>query len=434
MRLLATLLVCLLAACGGELLNGDDDDPPAPTADAAFSPSEDAGTPDAAPPSDAPPPGPGDRRIVAYFAAWAVYGRDYHVNEIPADLVTHINYAFANIGPEGDCVLGDPYADIDRFYPGDSWDTGALRGSFHQLQLLEEAHPHLTTLLSVGGWTWSGRFSDVALTDVSRQRFAQSCVDLALGYGFDGLDIDWEFPGGGGLEGNVSRPEDTQNFTLLLAALRAELDARAAADGRPYELTIAAPCGPALYANIELAGIHPYLDAINLMAYDFHGGWDAVTGLHAALYAVPGDSAVGFNGDAAVRAYLDAGVPAAKLVLGVPFYGRGWQGVGPTNDGLGQPHSGLPMGTWEAGVFDWHDLAANYLPSYPRHYSPDTVAPWLYSPTTGIFISYEDPESLAAKATYVLDSGLGGAMFWELSSDDVSSTLGRALHDGLIGP
>ena len=356
----------------------------------------------------------GERRIIGYFPSWAVYARDYHVHEIPAEHLTHINYAFLNISAEGDCILGDSYADIDKFYEGDTWDAGALRGSFHQLQLLKAQHPHLQTLLSIGGWTWSTHFSDVALTAESRARFARSCADLMEQYGFDGLDVDWEYPGGGGLA--PGRPEDTVNFTLLLAEMRAELDRRG-----EYLLTIAAPAGAARIADIEVDQIHQHLDFINVMTYDFHGTWENVTGFNAGLRDV----------EAALDLWLDGGTPPDKLVAGVPFYGRGWQGVGAGGDGYGQPATGAAMGTWEAGVFDWHDLEANYLPTMTRHWDAEQQVPWLYDPGTGVMISYDDPESIAAKVALVRDRGLGGVMFWELAGDDAEGELLRTVHEGL---
>jgi len=376
----------------------------------------------------------GNKRIVAYFTAWSVYGRDYHVADIPAERITHINYAFANISADGECALGDAYADIDKFYEGDSWDAGSLRGNFNQLIKLRNKHPHLKTLISVGGWTWSTRFSDAALTADSRQRFAASCVDFMKRYGFDGIDIDWEYPVSGGLAGNTTRPEDKQNYTLLMTELRRQLDALQATDGRGYLLTIAAPAGPGIHTNLEMAGLAGVLDWINLMTYDFHGAWSQVTNFNAALYPASGDPTTDaqirehFNVHAAVTAYLDGGVPAHKLVVGVPFYGRGWRAVGNAGSGLFQSHGGSAQGTWEAGVFDYSDIKDNYLPTYERFVHPDAKVPWLYDASTGVMISYDDPESLTVKASYVNDRQLGGVMFWELSGDDNQGSLVSALH------
>src|SRR5262249_49342921 len=149
-----------------------------------------------------------------------------------------------------------------------------------------------------------------------------------------------------------------QNYTLLLAALRKELDAAGKMDKRQYLLTIAAPAGPAVYANLELEKIAEHLDWINLMTYDFHGGWDQVSGHHAPLFASSKDTTkdetmrTKFNVDAAVKAYLAAKVPPEKVNIGVPFYGRGWGGTGKENNGLFQKTAKeLPKGTWENGVF-----------------------------------------------------------------------------------
>ena len=380
---------------------------------------------------------PTDHKVVGYFAAWSVYGRDYHVPEIPADKLTHVNYAFANISDSGECVMGDPYADADKFYPGDSWDPGAKRGSFHQLQILKAAHPKLRTLISLGGWSWSARFSDVALTSQSRAKFVTSCVTFMKEHGFDGIDVDWEYPVSGGLPTNTYRPEDEQNYTLLLQAFRDALDTEEAASGKTYDLTIAAPAGPGIYANIELQKVGEILSWINLMTYDYHGGWDPTTHFNAALFAASDDPSADpavktqLNTAATVEGYLAAGVPASKLVVGVPFYGRGYAGVPDQSEGLFQPFSGLPMGTWEAGVFDYHDLVAKYVPTMTRHWHEQSQVPWLFDPATGIMISYDDPESLQKKAELVLQKNLGGAMLWELSGDTTEATLLSALHTSL---
>jgi chitinase len=385
-------------------------------------------------------PAPAPKRLVGYFAEWGIYQRNYHVANIPAGKLTHVNYAFARI-VNGECALVDSYAAIDKAYPGDKWDTGTLRGSLHQLQLLKKKHPHLKTLIAVGGWTLSGGFSDVALTEASRGKFARSCVRFMKKYGFHGVDIDWEYPCGGGLETNKTRKEDKQNYTLLLAALRHELDAQGKADKCHYLLTIAAPAGPATYANLELDRIHAHLDWLNLMAYDFHGGWSPLTNFNAPLFAAQDDPSKDetvrkhFNVHSAVQAYLKARVPPDKLVVGVPFYGRGWAGVPNVNNGLYQkPAKNLPRGTWEPGVFDYKDLAKNYVSKYGRHWHDEAKVPWLFDAKSGVMISYDDPESLRAKAAYVVSQKLGGIMFWELSGDDAQGSLVSALYDALKGP
>ncbi len=380
------------------------------------------------------------KRIVAYYAEWTVYQRKYNVHDIHADKLTHIIYAFAKIAPGGECGLFDSYAALDKFYPGDSWDAGSLRGNFNQLLKLKKKHPRLKTLIAVGGWTLSGPFSDVALTDKSRDKFAKSAVAFMTKYGFDGVDVDWEHPVSGGLERNKTRPEDKKNYTLLLASLRKELDARGKLDKKRYLLTLAAPAGPKTYANLEIEKVGRLVDWVNLMAYDFHGGWSTLTNFNAPLYPSKGDPTADevvrkhFNVDSAVRAYLAKGMPADKIVLGVPFYGRGWGGVKNLNDGLYQPHApNPPRGTWEPGTWDYKDLAANHVGKSRRFWHDEAKVPWLYDAKSGTMISYDDPESLRLKAEYAERRKLGGVMAWELSADDAKATLLTTLHKALRG-
>jgi chitinase len=359
-----------------------------------------------------------DKRLVGYFAEWGIYDRNYHVADIPAGKLNVINYAFANISSTGEVILYDSWAAVERTYPGDQAGQPFF-GNFNQLRKLKAANPHLITLISVGGWTLSSKFSDVALTATSRTRFANSAVAFIRKYGFDGVDIDWEYPVGGGLASNVVRPADKQNYTLLLQELRLRLDQAATVDHKRYYLTIAAPAGLDKITNLEPAKIAQAVDWINAMTYDLHGPWDNATGHNAPLYGLGGDS---LTVDSAITAYYAAGVGPQKLVLGLAFYGHSWSGVGSTNNGLGQASQGAGPGTYESGVVDYHDIAAK-LASAPATYKTyrDTLArvPYIYAPTLsgGLFISYDDPESIREKARYIKQQALAGAMFWELDSD-----------------
>jgi chitinase len=372
----------------------------------------------------------GTRRIIGYFAADSVATNGYPVSKIPGEKLTAINYAFSNVSGDGRCVLGNPQADVERFYTAEESvdhqadDPQGLHGSFNQLRKLKEKHPHLKVLISIGGWTWSDHFSDAARSTGSRKDFVQSCRELYFqeypGL-FDGVDIDWEFPVNGGIQ--EGRPEDRRNFTLLLDELRQQLDEQGDRDGKRYLLTIAAPAGPRVYANLELERIHPYLDWINLMTYDFHGVWDSVTNFNAPLYKSSGDPASDpitrdqLNADAAVRAYLQAGIPSQKIVLGAPFYGRGWGGVPDREHGLYQPASGPAPGGREPGAFAYTEIIEHYSPKYQRHWHPEAKVPWLYNPEAGVMLSYDDAESIKMKAEYAKEHHLGGMMFWEMSQD-----------------
>ncbi|MBY0233136.1 MAG: glycoside hydrolase family 18 protein [Gemmataceae bacterium] len=360
-------------------------------------------------------------KVVAYYPEWAVYARKFDVPAIPAAKLTHLVYAFARI-EGGEARLFDSYAATDKAYPGDKWDAGAPRGSFNQLRKLKARHKHLKTLIALGGWTLSSPFSDAALTPASREKLAKSAVAFMEKHGFDGIDLDWEYPVGGGLPGNKTRPEDRANYVLLCAAIRKEMDARK----KGYLLTAAGPGGTEKIKNFDLKGMAASVDWFNVMAYDFAGGWSARTGLNAPLRSKEGPSV-----ESAVRAYLEAGVPAGKIVLGVPFYGRGWRGA-KEGDGLGvKPAAGLPKGTWEPGVFDWKDLAANHVPKMKRHWHAEGEVPWLHDARTGLMISYDDPESIKKKGEFARKEKLGGAMLWEITADDAKSSLLDALRAGL---
>lgn len=370
-------------------------------------------------------------KIVGYFASWAIYGdTPFFISDIRAEMLTHVNYAFAGISPEGEITLLDPWADTQFPYPGDSPDQ-PLKGNFNQLRLLKEANPHLQTLISVGGWTESHRFSDAALTEESRAKFAASVVRFLTQYGFDGVDLDWEYPTGGGDSKNVVRPEDKENFILLIAEIRTQLDAQEAIDGHHYPLTIALGASRTAYQPLDWERLVPLLDWINIMTYDMSGSWSRVTGFNAPLFDSTSPPPEGTSTDTAIRGALSAGIPPEKLLMGVPFYGRGWSNVGETNDGLHQPFSGVPGS--QGGSFDYGDLVTNQITSFTRFWHEQAHVPWLYDADSKTMITYDDPESLTEKAEYAREYGLAGIMIWELSQDSDDAALLRTTYETLNG-
>ncbi|MCB9365809.1 MAG: glycoside hydrolase family 18 protein [Calditrichaeota bacterium] len=362
--------------------------------------------------------------VVGYYPAWAVYGRNYLITDIPVEQITHLNYAFANI-VNGEIALGDPYADTDLFYPGDCWDPGCERGNFHQLRILKEQHPTLKTLISVGGWSWSDYFSDVALNDASRELFAASCAEFIVLHGFDGVDLDWEYPDGGGEGGNIERPEDAANFILLCARIRHKLDSLEALDGHARLLTMALGASQAHITALEWISLAPLLDLVNVMCYDFSGAWSGTTLFDAPLFPDPANP-IGepvrstFNSSSAMQTCIAEGIPRAKIVMGMPFYGKGYANVGDNDHGVYQPFSGVsPHGTWQNGFYDYSDLTANYVNQngYTRYVHPVTHAPYLHNPAANVFITYDDTASIREKCQYIVSESLGGAMFWEITGD-----------------
>lgn len=379
--------------------------------------------------------------VVGYLASWGVTSKGTRIEDLPARDLTHIFYAFAKIDDDGRVALGDACVDVGECprAAGDTsrrvrFDANMLGpgGNFGELRQLKVRNPHLKLLISVGGWTGSGKFSDAALTDASRRRFTESAIDLFIRRWpglFDGIDIDWEFPVAGGLKGNVERPVDRENFTLLLGELRRQLDAQGAKDGRRYELAIAASARAPEIANVDLPRIEPLLDFINVMTYDYHGAPGAAN-FNSPLYAARNDPTPTWNVDASMRAFIEGGVPANKLLVGVPFYGKAYGQVPNVNGGLFQPGKRNPSG-WKSGDGDWRVLARTRLkdPRYVRHWEPGARVPWLYDSTSGTWVSYDDPESVAAKASYVRERGLGGVVIWELGGDD--GALIRAITENL---
>ncbi|MBE7157747.1 MAG: glycoside hydrolase, partial [Rhodospirillales bacterium] len=262
-----------------------------------------------------------------------------------------------------------------------------------------------------------------------RRIFSESALQFIRRYDLDGLDLDWEYPGQPGA-GNPFRAEDGANFTRLLQELRARFDAGAQPSHRHLLLTIAAGASLPYLEHTQMREAQRYLDQINLMAYDFYEPGESAptrTGNHAPLFADPADP-LGASADRMVQAFEQAGVPAAKLVLGVPFYGHAWKGVAPENHGLFQTGSAAPG--LRTGYTDVQALLAQ---GFTRYWDQSAQVPWAYNSSTRQFISYEDPESLTRKAAYILQQHLGGVMFWQYFSDP-SGVLLRTLHTAFASP
>jgi chitinase len=333
--------------------------------------------------------------------------------QIPAvihpEKLTHINFSFARIDA-GRALLDQP---------GVAADLAKLRA-------LKQLNPRLKVMVSVGGWLADG-FSDAALTDSSRRTFADSAVALLREYSLDGIDLDWEYPGQG-VAGIKYRDADKQNFTLLLKALREELDAQSsvrsrAAGPRHYVLTIAA-ADREYFDHVEMSKLHVYLDWVNVMAYDFFNSLTPTTGHQAGLYRSEFAAATDRNGDAAVKQYLAAGVPPEKIVLGVPFYGRGFAGVTPRNNGVNQPYERYE------GDHSYAELSEKLIgkQGFVRYWDAHADAPYLWNSASRTLISYDDPQSIAIKACYVREHHLGGMMFWDLGSDRNDELLSVIAH------
>jgi chitinase len=343
-----------------------------------------------------------ERAIIAY-----VFPQDRPLtpDEVNVRKLTRINYAFANI-KDGEIIEGFSH-DAENFVT---------------LHDLKKVNPALKVLVSVGGWTWSGNFSDASLTRQSRTRFITSAVRFIERHQLDGLDIDWEYPNQIG-NGNVYRPEDKHNFTLLLAELRQRFDVEEKRLHRRLYTSIATGASQKFLDNTEMDKVQRYVDTVNLMTYDFYVG-GPTTGHDAPLFHNPADPK-NVSAERSVDLFLQAGVPARKLVLGVPFYGRSWGEVSNANNGLFQ------SGKAAKGVhFSYPDLPNLLATGFVRHWDETASVPFLYNPQTQVFVTYEDPQSLAAKCRFVNQHSLGGVMFWEYFNDSTGILL-DAVHAGL---
>jgi len=348
----------------------------------------------------------------------AYYDGGMPVSQIPAAQINDLIYAFGEPNDAGIC----------------SPPSAAQAGTFAALRRLRRQHPGLRLIVSIGGWDAAPQYSDIALTAASRVRFAASCERAFLtGQGFDGIDLDWEFPVHGGM--NRSRPQDRADATALVREFRRQLDALGRRNHRHYLLTVATPAGTwqqggaySVTDSYDLAALARSVDWLNVMTYDMNTIFSPLSAFNAPLGADPLDRTPEpqrsrDNLTSAVRYYESQDVPAAKIMLGVAFYGRGFTGVSPQDAGLYSKYAGVYPET------PWKTVRAKFLtdPDWVRHWSASAQAPWLYNARQHIFFSYDDPISLGIKADFARRERLRGVMIWVLGEDDPGNGLLNAL-------
>jgi chitinase len=352
----------------------------------------------------------------------AYYDGGMPVSQIPAARINDLIYAFGEPNDAGVCAP----------------PTAAQSGTLAALRGLRRQHPDLRLIVSIGGWDAAPQYSDIALTDRSRSRFVASCVRAFLvGQGFDGIDLDWEFPVHGGM--NRSRPQDRADATALVREFRRQLDALGGRRHRHYLLTVATPAGTwqqggaySVGDSYDLAALARSVDWLNVMTYDMNTIFSPLSAFNAPLDADPRDRTPEpqrsrDNLASAVRYYESQSVPAAKIMLGVAFYGRGFTGVSPRDAGLYSKYAAVYPET------PWKTVRAQFLtdPDWVRHWSATAQAPWLYNDRRHIFFSYDDPLSLGIKADFARREQLRGVMIWVLGEDDPGNGLLRALTSHL---
>lgn len=312
--------------------------------------------------------------------------------------LTHINLAFG--------LVKDGLLDISQLT------------NIGLIETFRTWNPDIKIVLSVGGWG-AGGFSAMAMTAAGREAFAQSCLETAEQYGLDGIDIDWEYPCSD-QAGIDCAPQDKENFTLLLQALREKIG--------PRSLSIAAGAGEYFVRDTEMEKVAQIVDYVQIMTYDMRNGFTRQAGHHAALRAGNGDNS-GLNTVSMVEMFHKAGVPLHKTVIGAAFYSRKWSGVEDKNHGLCQPAQ-----TGGEGGPQYSDITEDFLTQngYTRYWDEDAQAAYLWNGSS--FISYETPEAIALKCRYVKDAGLLGIMYWEHGCDkthELVRVIGRELRGAL---
>ncbi|WP_058187107.1 glycoside hydrolase family 18 protein [Terracidiphilus gabretensis] len=408
-----------------------------------------------------------DKVIGGYFEEWGIHYGGFTLADLQkngvANELTHLIYAFGDVTPTSTptCAIEDPSAAyLDSSLPSVSGKpyTAPPYGNFGAILQLKELHPHLKVLISLGGQAGnSAGWVSAAATPAGRVALASSCIDLfvkgniapgvhAPGL-FDGFNIDWEFPSSA----------DKQNFTALLKEFRTQLDTLSKSTGKRYVLTFDSPSDPKKYANIDLKAAAEQVDFLTIDGYDLATPDDKQTNQASSLYAaaakpsLDGSPAI----DATVKAYLKAGVPAAKYTMGLPLYAVGWKGVANVNHGLYQKATGpAPVPLVDGSGICPRPNKADPSPGcdtiltpgfltyttiekftgtngFTAWYDSARVAAMLYNPSSGIFYTYDTPASVATKTAYIREKKLGGAYVWALNDDDSSGSLTKAVAAGL---
>ena len=408
------------------------------------------------------PNGTTDKRVVTYFEEWGIYSRDVNLSDVDGQSMTHMNYSFFDVKSDGSITLFDEFAALQkRFTQGnqvrrtfttdeysqvdasliDAYENSGRytvsqsadaitvqsvpvgwngvgnndAGNFEQLRRFKELNPEVNLGFALGGWTLSDEFSTAYSTQAGRDKFVSETVRIFETYDFfNVVDFDWEYPGGGGKSGNASSPNDGANFELVLSDLDAALDNLSAKTGQDYEVSIATAGGYEKLANLNLPGIDPYVDFYNVMTYDFHGGWENSTGHQAAM---TGD-ANNYDVTGAVDVFEDAGIELSKVVMGAPAYTRAWGDVsdGGTFGYQQQGNSASATGSFEAGVYDYKDIVDDVITGQRKlFWDDDNKAAFVYDGDE--WSSMETTATIAGKAAYIEEKGLGGMMFWALSND-----------------
>ncbi|TRM68686.1 glycoside hydrolase family 18 protein [Schizophyllum amplum] len=359
---------------------------------------------------------------IGYYPNWAIYdgSGNFKPSDIAVDGLTHILYSFADSNPStGHLTLTDPWADEQKTFGDEDTSGGGnnLYGCIGALYKMKLQHRGLKVLLSVGGYTYSqdGHFKFVISPD-ARATFVADAVKIVEDYGFDGIDIDFEYP---------ASAEEGTGLGALFTELRAAFQALQSkkGDATPYQLTAAVAAGADGYGHLDVPAMDAAMNYWNLMAYDYSGSWSEVTGNQANLKP---DGVGAVSTVDALTWYKGAGATPAKIALGIPIYGRGFENT----DGLGKSFSGVGSGTSESGIYSYKNLPYAGAEVFENTTSGSSYS---YDSSKREWISYDTPAIAALKAKYVADNGLAGTMYWDLSTDKKGKDAIVASAAGAVG-
>ncbi|MEG0295803.1 MAG: glycosyl hydrolase family 18 protein [Clostridium sp.] len=407
-------------------------------------------------------------RNVMYYGDWSIWQgqKQFYPKDIPADQLTHLNFAFMDFDAQGnlqftdlDAAAGHPLGQEGVTY-GDV-NGGILNG----LQVLKNDNPNLKTGISLGGWSKSGDFTAVCKSPTARANFVKNIMAFIKYTNMDFVDVDWEYPTAKRVpdlcdnmrdEGTKDGcPEDKEYFIQLLQDLRTALDKQGKELGKTYELSVALPAPKQkVDEGIDVKRLFEIVDFANIMTYDMRGAWDPISGHHSALYTNPNDpyAGKGFSVDESVKHYISKGAPSEKIVIGAAYYTRGWErvsndNVDPKNPGLfgeaavcmkdadltptagAYPEApvkngegGRMTGTWSYNALD--ALNVKY-PGMKEYWDDYSKVPYLYNETTGSFFTYDNARSIEEKCKYVKENNLGGMIAWMASNDKQTTSTKR---------
>lgn len=339
---------------------------------------------------------------------WQQFPELLNPQNIPYDKLTMINYSFFYPLESGEIVGMDPAADLYLLKgETDSLSTKIVSGG----SIIELAKEHGTkVILSIGGWETSSNFPQVSADPQKRENFAYWCVKHIQQYGFDGIDIDWEFPG---YKQHKGTDQDRENFTILLQTVRDNLQTFEDKSGKSLLLTVSLPAAAVHLLDIEVEKITSIVDYLNIMTYDLHGSWGKISNHNSALYGpAQGDSARCLDG--AFKLYHEThNVPSYKIILCAAFFGYSYTNC---SEIYGE-HQGADTSLFKAGEDILYTHIEEKMDLFERYWDANAQAPYLISKLNSTLISLDDEESVALKSDYVIENNAGGIIIWPLMGD-----------------